>query len=292
MIVKTYNITSKAVKWRLLLPIIMLAALFAACGYKEADYSLGTANELDGRTIIISVFANDVNYSWDIESDTDKKSIEDIKTYLSISTDFLSSQAEKYGKKAYFVYDFDKNADLCYYASFDIDTTEMDSYDTEMSMNQFIETNIDSEALRRKYRADNIIYFMFINTDVYSTGISCTRNYYEGMEYPYEIVFLYNFDSGVKNCPAVYAHEILHTFGAPDLYCEDEEYNITENILSYVQDNMPNDIMYYCSDLESGEYVYDRITNEIGELDAYYIGLTDSCPLVEEFRLGQSQHIQ
>ena len=54
---------------------------------------------------------------------------------------------------------------------------------------------------------------------------------------------------------------------------------------------MANDIMYYCSDMETGEYVYDRVTNELSELDAYYAGLTDGCPLVEQFHLKESQHI-
>jgi hypothetical protein len=256
----------------------------------EPDLSLGSAGELEGKTLVISVFANDINYVWDLDSETDQTSIKNIDSYLGIATDFLSETAAEYGKKATFTYDFIKDKKLCYYADFDIDAAQPDSWDAETAMNEFIDENIDSDALRKKYKANNIIYFMFLNTDENSEGYACTRNWYEGMEYPYEIVFMYNVDSGYVNCPAVYAHEMLHTFGVPDLYYEDTEYGISQDFLDYIAENIPNDIMYYCSDPETGEYVYDRIPSVVSEVDAYYAGLTDSCELVGEYQLGESQH--
>ena len=275
----------------------MTTVLLTACNSSDYDFdayddSLGTANALCGTTMIISVFADDVHYEWNRQAKKDQSAIRDINTYLGIATDYLCGVAEEYGKEADFVYDFERNADLAYFTRFDVDTTQEGAIDAENAMNRFIENDIDSDALRRKYEADNIIYFMFVNAGENSGAYACTRNYYEGMEYPYEIVFLYNIDYGVKNCPAVYAHEMLHAYGAPDLYYEDQEYGISAEFLDYVRENMPNDIMYYCSEIETGEYLYDRITNEVSELDAYYIGLTDQCPLVDEYRLKTSQHIK
>jgi hypothetical protein len=257
---------------------------------KEPDMSLGSAGELEGNTLIISVFANDVNYKWDLASETDQSSMENIDSYLGIAADFLSETAFSYGKKATFTYDFIKNKKLCYYAYFDIDAAQSDSWDAEIAMNTFIDENIDADYLRKKYKADNIIYFMFLNTDDKSDGYACTRNWYEGMEYPYEIVFMYNVDTEHINCPAVYAHEMLHAFGALDLYYEDAEYGISSEFLNYISENVPNDIMYYCSDPETGEYLYDSIPSVVSEVDAYYVGLTDYSELVEEYHLGKSQH--
>lgn len=267
-----------------------------ACADSDYDFaayddSLGSANRLEGTTMIVSVFADDIHYKWDQELEADQQTIADIDTYLGIATDYLAGAAAEYGKEADFVYDFKEHEDLAYFTTFDVDTTLEGCADAEDSMNRFISEQVDSDALRRKYKADNIIYFMFINTDEESTGYSCTRNFYEGMSYPYEVVFMYNIDSGVKNCPAVYAHEMLHAYGAPDLYYEDTEYGLSAEFLDYVSTDMANDIMYYCSDMETGEYVYDRVTNELSELDAYYVGLTDECPLVEQFHLKESQHI-
>lgn len=254
------------------------------------DLSLGSANSLAGTTMIISVFADDIHYSWNFDESTAADKKEEIKSYLGIATDYLSDQAKKYDVNARFIFDFDRHPDLAYHANFPVDTSASDSQYAESSMNNYISTEIPIDNLRQKYRADNIIYFMFVNTDEYSDSYSCTRNYYEGMEYPYEIVFLYYMDSGVVNCPAVYAHEILHTFGAPDLYIADSEYAITNEFVEYISTNMPNDIMFYCSDITSGEYVYDRITNDLSLLDAYYVGLTHDCSLVNEYELGKSQH--
>ena len=131
---------------------------------------------------------------------------------------------------------------------------------------------------------------LFVNSDINCSAITCTRNWYEGMPYDYEIVYLFNYDSGLINGPAVYAHEILHTFGAPDLYAEDEEYNISSDFLDYIAKTEPNDIMLTCSDLDSGEYLYDSINNEVTEVTAYYVGLIDSSNIVKKWNLGKSQH--
>jgi hypothetical protein len=48
--------------------------------------------------------------------------------------------------------------------------------------------------------------------------------------------------------------------------------------------------MYTCSDRRSGKYHYDRITNEVSSITAYYIGLTDISDIVSELGLEESQH--
>ena len=63
------------------------------------------------------------------------------------------------------------------------------------------------------------------------------------MPYPYEFISLYFVDSGEINAPAIYAHEILHCFGAPDLYAPDDEYGIGDSFVSWIGENSPNDIM-------------------------------------------------
>lgn len=48
--------------------------------------------------------------------------------------------------------------------------------------------------------------------------------------------------------------------------------------------------MYVCSDIDTSEYLYDRITNDFSELDAYYVGLTDHSKVASENGLQKSQH--
>ena len=43
--------------------------------------------------------------------------------------------------------------------------------------------------------------------------------------------------------------------------------------------------MLLCSDPKSGDYLYDDIVNEVSELTAYYVGLTDRSDIVDEWGL-------
>lgn len=71
-------------------------------------------------------------------------------------------------------------------------------------------------------------------------------------------------------------HEILHAFGAPDLYTADEygnNYGLTDELVDYIKNNLDNEIMY-TTDRVTGECHYSSITNDLTEITAYYIGWT------------------
>ncbi len=255
---------------------------------KAMEFVHGSAETPCGRTVIVSIFGDDPNYSWDFESETDLAAIDNINNYMGIAADFIEQTVADYGKSAEFITDFQANDDLFYSVSFDDDMTDWNYTDTDVW--GFIDENIDTDSIMKKYDADNLIFFFVLNTDENTEAVTCTRNWYEGMDYPYEVVYLYNIGSGLVNCPAVYAHEILHTFGAPDLYMEDEYYGIDGAALDYVAERLPSEIMYTCSDISTGEYLYDRVSNEVSGLTAYYIGLTDESEIVAELGLRESEH--
>lgn len=260
-----------------------------------ASAAHGSAETPEGTTLVVSIFADDAVYKWDMESDEDSKTEAAICEYLNIAGAYLESAAEAYGREAEFIVDFEANSDLMYTASFDaLMAGESGGASDKYANNdeliwKYIDEQIDVDALTEKYGADNILFFAIFNTDEDCTAITCTRNWYEGMPYPYEIVYLFNIDSGVVNGPAVYAHEILHTFGAPDYYTEDEQFGITRRVVSYIEQNMINDIMYNCSDIETGEYLYDGISNTVSDLTAYFVGLTDESAVADYFHLT-SEH--
>ncbi len=256
----------------------------------EMEHLHGSAEKMIGTTLVYSIFASDKLYSWDEKSEDDQDLILEINSYLKIAGEFLSESASQYDQSADFITDFKEHKDLCSFATFDGELEDLTAND-ELSVWEYIEDNVNVEELEEKYQADNVIFFAFMNTDIASQAVSCARNWYEGMEYPYEVVFLFNVDSGYQNPPAVYAHEMLHTFGAPDYYTTDSEYILTYDQQEFVEMNLPNDIMLTCTDLETGDYVYDRITNEVSELTAYYIGLTEESSAQMEVGLGRSQHM-
>ena len=275
-----------------ILPILLACTLLllTACrnGAEQTNTgNRGSADHCSGNTVICTIFVNNPQNHWDFSRAEDASRRKQICTYLGIACDYLQEQAEKYHRSLHFTYDFTADDDLS-----DTYTTDL-SYETEdwdMSLWKYIDAGIPADELLKKYKAENILFLTCMNTDETNTAISSTRNWYADMPYPYEFISLYFVDSGEINAPAIYAHEILHCFGAPDLYAPDDEYGIGSSFVSWIGENFPNDIMYTCSDLKTGEYAYDQITNEISDVTAYYIGWTDRCRAAEQAGLKQSQY--
>lgn len=234
----------------------------------------GSAGDIRGTTIIVTLLTDEATYKWDLQDESDLARIRTVNRYLDIACDYISRQVSGYGGEAKFINDFYTNSDLIYHVSVDRSMVTTEEYSFNESAIWDVIDDIDVDSLKSKYDADNVVFLAVFNTDEASSAITCTRNWYPGMPNDNEIVFLYYVDYGQVNPPAVYAHEILHTFAAPDLYQTDEDFGITSGNIAALQERFPNDIMLTCSNLETGEYVYDRITNEITELTAKYIGLT------------------
>ena len=243
---------------------------------------LGSAGSLTGRTAIVSIFTDDAGTSWDRESDDDAEMIDDTLDNLRISTEYLTEQAARFGSDAGFIWDWQTNPELYYTASFEesLVTEYGDMY--EVQKNWVLE-NIDETEIKNIFHADNVIYLFFFNTD-YSNqvnpwylGYSCSSDYYV------EFCNIYvKFDDVFITKPASYAHEMMHCFGAHDLYYANEFIN--QKYVDYLNDHFSNDIMYTVVDSK-------EITNEFTELDAYYVGILDHCGDVDKWNLAVSEHI-
>lgn len=258
---------------------------------KASDYALGTCGEIDGTTLLVSIYLDDTNTSWEGSESV----LYDALKFTGIATDWISKSVASYGKDCNFIYDWNEYSDL-YYAG-TVDTNMLDVYNNPDYVDEvawrFIDENIDSKALLEKYNADNIGYMIYLNTPKSNNLTSCTRNYYEDMPYPYEICYIYMACDEQEESPAGIAHEILHAFGAPDLYSEDtdgENYGVPKSLVDELKRTNSNDIMYATCDVEKNILVYDKITNDFTDVDAYYVGVIDSCDFVNEWNLKPSQH--
>ena len=80
---------------------------------------------------------------------------------------------------------------------------------------------------------------------------------------------------------ATFAHEILHCFGAYDLYYASK--TIPQAYVDYCKQSNSKDIMYT---INLGKEIRMTFT----ELCAYYVGLIDTCETVEIWGLGKSTH--
>ena len=255
---------------------------------------LGSAKELDGKIVVVSIFLSDKYNNWDFTNETDRFWREHSLTYLGIAADWITESAAHWGKYPEFIYDWMQFDDLYYEMEIDMEVADMEE-DPTADMNEMIEEYADPEGLLLEYGADSILFLAYINSSMENGTPSFTIPYDDGLgENTMEICYIYIGNDGEEESPAAYAHEILHTFGAPDLYDAynlSANYNIDIDFVLYCKVNHPNEIMLTTCDADTEETYYDHISNEITEITAYHIGWTDHCKEAEIFGLQESQHI-
>ena len=279
----------------ILLPAFIALLLMSFCGCEKGygsgyDGMLGSAGEITDDTVIVSIFADDRNYKWtDSAKDTETK--QDCLKRLSEATNYLEREVKNYvgddEEGPTFYYDWNEDEELYFTTSFDKDLPLDLPFGT---IAEYVKENIDSEALKKKYEADNILYMVFVNTDGRNNVPSYTLswdnvNIWSKEPEPYMpemtlIFYIDTYDDGTEyiTYPQSYAHEIMHSFGAEDLYMTGNKIN--SSYVEYCQENNVDDIM-------------NRINHEwfpFTEVDAYYLGLTDYADDVEKYGLGVSEH--
>lgn len=265
--------------------------------YSDSEYGypydnhLGTAKELEGKIAVVSIFVNDATTGWNFESEADQQLDALIYKDLEIATDYLENVSKSYGKDVEFIYDWEQYPEL----AVDLDITDIDYREVDSNYNQFynagsnsIDQNVQTAKILSDVGADQVIYMMYFNTPETNT-ITSTTFFCHDSEFTYEICFMFMNCEGYLECPSHFAHEMLHTFGVPDLYTA-ADYGITQEYVDYAANSGLNDIMRINDDPETGLYVYDSIPNEVTDITAYYAGLTDYSETVNEWGFAPSQH--
>lgn len=233
--------------------------------------SLGSAGYLRGDVLLVSLYINDRNTSWNADQE------ENVRKYLTVACDFLEEEAADYGQELNFVYDVEEYPDLRYRADFSGRAeTDMSGQFTRW-LYRWIDDNVPVADLQKSYGTDNVGFLALVADE----GGAYTQVYYieDSERYFNEISVLFYYFAYLhttdREVPAVYAHEILHQFGAIDLYEDSPDFS-PENI-AYVAETYPDDIMY--SDYtEDGRLNYDSINLSISPVTAYYLGWLDELP--------------
>ena len=237
-------------------------------GNPRSSYGLGSATYLRGRNVLISLFVTTPESSF---SDNEKAAaLEKVGTAVS----YLEKQAASYGVEAEFVYDFAEHPDLVLEVQTDFAINEeedfVDRLDEEIAL--WKEELVSYEKVKASYEADGIAMLIYVNNPGISYAIV-----YDGTDSQQETVILFTQDyyrPGKAEAATVYAHEILHLFGAHDLY---EEAEFTREVPEYVALTYPEEIMYTVE--ESG----GKITAEISEITAYHLGWIEEAEAVKMF---------
>lgn len=204
---------------------------------------------------------------------------------LAVAVDWIGEQAAEYNAAPTLYYGEDLMTVVSYNPGFvgGEDSDEGQAFYEDMDA---VCGSLRTRELAEAYGTSNIGFLVFLPV----SGCSFTMVHYleDGGYYFNEYCCLYKenvfFDPGTFDGPAVYAHEILHLFGAPDLYNGSNDLFVTEELVDYVAENWPDEIMQdtYAPD---GSLTYGEIDKIIGPLTAYRLGLSDSFPGMERFPL-------
>ena len=257
------------------------------------DYKYGSAGTLEKGTVVVSVFVDDAATSWgDSASDEMMKNL--MRTNLIAACDWLTEKAAEYGKQAWFFCDWKKYPELARSVRFKDDLTSDHIAASLLEADHlYYKESFRINKLRQKYHAENVIFLFFFNTEFDNDLRPCAMPAIDD----YTICEFSNLYAkwGRRRISnnGIMAHEILHLFGAHDLYYEEfedgEGYLTTPIKKEYIEHLM--------EEYEAG--TYDRIdimcgsyelidldlTSTVSELTAYYVGWTDSSADQEEWDL-------
>ena len=255
--------------------------------FTTAQKNYGSVALLNTPTVLVSVFLNDAAHgnTWD----ADDRAAAVQRTQMAV--DWITAQAGEYGVTPKLICDrTEDGSDAALTRSYLVQSTLRGGRNSDESSQFLTEMDTLCESLAADsrlavYGAKQIGFLFFLPID----GTSFTMVHYAEDEqyFYYEYSCIYKTDAytdGEGESPATYAHEILHMFGAPDLYEGSGDAYVDDALVEYVEDTYPNDIMLSTYE-DDGTSNFDTITKELSPLTAYCLGLADTCPELDEFPL-------
>ena len=267
--------------------LLLAAALLVTATASAANPFVsprGSCNSIDGVTVIVTIFVDDPSHRWDWGNrQEDAASYFRIHDRLGTAVTWLTQQTGRYGANAVIYWDWH---DAPYLYNWYTSKNDIRDYQyTYGELRQYITDNIDLKAIKEYYRADNVLFLALYNQDINETarGVSVPLDFWEyaGTGQAYEILWIMDEDNGLTVSAAGLAHEIMHCFGAVDLY-EGSDFT-TQEYLQHLKAINSKDIMYQI-DYRDPEHIGETFS----ELDAYYMGLLSRSADQQKYGLRRS----
>lgn len=243
----------------------------------------GSVGLLSEPTVLACVFLNDAAHvkSWSLEQRT--QAVQQV----TMAVEWIGEQAANYGVFPQLYAPADAEDALC--TTYNVQCAMQGGEGSEESNEFFNEMDalcatLDTDALHEQYGTDRVGFLIFLPL----SGTSFTMVHYadDGESFYCEYSCLYRSDAysdtTEPESPATYAHEILHLFGAPDLYEGSSDFIADDALTAYMLENYPDDIMVSTYE-DDGSNRYDAITKTISPLTAYCLGLADTCAELDQF---------
>lgn len=240
-------------------------------GNPRSSYGLGSAPYLKGDNLLVSMFVTTPESGWNEE----EKQV--MLEKVGVAAEYIETAAAEYGIELQLIYNYEEHPSLYVEATTDFcvneETNFPDRLDEEIAL--WFETCIDYEALLATYDAEGIATMVMVNNPGISYAIV-----YDGTDNVKESLVLFTGDyyhGGEPEKPITYAHEILHLFGAHDLY---EEAEFTSEVTAYVEQTYPREIMLTVT---GGGNTQTEIEADLSQITAYHLGWVNEAEEIKLF---------
>ena len=235
-------------------------AVISSSSADAVTENAGSAERLVGECLIINLLVDDGDNKWNAETSAE------LKKMVETAGDYIVSQSKEYGveglKFEYLWKETGLDLTAPHYSGGA--TWASTAFEDCGGYDAYVES-----LLPEGYKGNYSVMFHF-NKQGRSFSVPCDDYFEAKGEYLNEFcVMFYSLpdDNSYFACPALYMHELLHTYGAVDLY----EEMLTEKGNALAKVYFDKDIMRYESvDIEA---CY------IGSLTAKLLGWTDSMPV-------------
>ncbi len=239
------------------------------------SYWQGVCRNLKGKPVVVLLFMDDDETSW-----SEEEVVSFTNGTVMPALQFIKNEAARWGTELDFQVESYSTALTGYtldYFGVMPDNHRKDEYNDQLEQAAgdlgFSSEWVLYSYMQYQHPGQDIVFVMLFNKNGRSfTRIHVEDGYYRGVEY----CIVYS-DPAYKAAP-VMAHEILHLFGAEDLYAE----AYSEVRASAARERYPTDIMISA---------YSLTENNIDAYTAYCIGWTQDIPDVcylEEWYLDES----
>lgn len=236
------------------------------------EYNQGTCRNLSGTPYVLSIYINDDESAWDI------RLAEHFQNNVVLpALEFLNSEAERWGiglslQSGMYNTNLDQGINLRYRGVVRNDSDLRECSDDildQAALSLGFSSKVHMTRYLQNYTGcQEIIYLVMVNKP--GRCYACPdQDDDQGDTTEYALVFGCYWDTQEDCISASVAHEILHLYGAEDMYTE-ESTGERAGRAQVAQRLFPNDIMH--------EIYYNIRDNNIDRYTAYAIGWTNQVP--------------
>ena len=226
---------------------------------RNKEYNAGSAKRLSGSIYVLSVFAGDKHWS--------RTGKEKLMNELYKAAGWISREAARYGKNVSFkygTYGLDKTIKMAIAPGHG--TGNEDGRVAHKALETVGYKNIGQfyEWFKKNEQCDNCLIVVFAQGRGRSYAVPYTPEYH--VDYFTESCVVYeSYEDGTPHGAFGIAHEVLHCFGAEDLY---ETFQKPKIVEEEAKKRYGDDIMH--------RFDYDINNLKIDEFTAWCVGLTDT----------------